>query len=101
MLEAIDQYVEREEAKHLFQQEALASWRSYQETGRHLSSDEVRAWLHTWGTGDESALPERMELDTHTLGPYPTIWHPALRCSFEQSMSRWLMHLAASHAELV
>lgn len=58
MLEAIEQYVEREEAKQLFQQEALASWRSYQETGRHLSSDEVRAWLDTWGTGDESAVPE-------------------------------------------
>jgi len=58
MLEAIEQYVEREEAKQLFQQEALASWRSYQESGRHLRNDEVRAWLDTWGTDDEAAVPE-------------------------------------------
>ena len=38
MLEAIQQYVEREEARESFKQEALASWASYQETGRHLTN---------------------------------------------------------------
>jgi predicted transcriptional regulator len=50
MLEAIQQYVEREEA--------LASWAAYQETGRHLTGQEVRTWLSTWGTEDEKAVPE-------------------------------------------
>jgi predicted transcriptional regulator len=36
MLEAIEQYVEREEAHERFTQEALASWAAYQETGLHL-----------------------------------------------------------------
>lgn len=58
MLEAIQQYVEREEARERFQQEALASWASYQETGRHLTGPEVRAWLNTWGADDERAAPE-------------------------------------------
>lgn len=58
MLEAIRQYVDREEARASFHQEALASWEAYQETGRHLTGQEVRAWLDTWGTGDEKAAPE-------------------------------------------
>ena len=58
MLEAIQQYVEREEAGESFTQEALASWAAYKETGRHLSGQEVRTWLNTWGTDDESAVPE-------------------------------------------
>lgn len=58
MLEAIQQYVEREEARERFRQEALASWTAYQETGRHLSGQEARAWLSTWGTDKESTVPE-------------------------------------------
>lgn len=58
MLEAIEQYVEREEARERFKQEALASWADYQETGLHLTGEEVCAWLSTWGTEDEKALPE-------------------------------------------
>jgi predicted transcriptional regulator len=57
MLEAIEQYVEREEAREGFKQEALASWAAYKETGRHLTGQEVRAWLNTWGTDDETAAP--------------------------------------------
>ena len=58
MLEAIQQYVEREEARESFKQEALASWATYQETGRHLTGQEVRTWLNTCGTEDEKAMPE-------------------------------------------
>jgi predicted transcriptional regulator len=58
MLNAIQQYVRREEARESFRQEAQASWVACQETGRHLSGQEVRAWLNTWGTEDERAAPE-------------------------------------------
>lgn len=58
MLNAIEQYVEREEARESFKQEALASWKSFKETGRHLSGQEVRDWLTTWGTDDERAVPK-------------------------------------------
>lgn len=61
MLEAIQQYVEREEAREGFKQEALASWKAYKETGRHLSGQEVRTWLNTWGTDNEKAVPECRE----------------------------------------
>jgi len=52
MLEAIQQYVEREEARERFKQEALASWTAYKETGRHRTSQKVRTCLNTWGTSD-------------------------------------------------
>ncbi len=58
MLEAIQQYVEREEARERFKQEAMASWVADQETGQHLTGPEVLAWLNTWGTEDEKAVPE-------------------------------------------
>lgn len=54
-------YVEREESRGRFKQEALASWTAYKETGRHLTGQEVRAWLSSWGTDDEKAIPGRHE----------------------------------------
>jgi len=58
MCEAIRDYVEREEARESFKQEALASWKSYQETGQHLTGPEVRDWLNTWGTDKETKIPK-------------------------------------------
>lgn len=58
MREAIRQYVDREEARESFRQEALRAWQHYQETGRHLTLEQVSAWLDTWGTPAETALPE-------------------------------------------
>jgi predicted transcriptional regulator len=56
--EAIQQYVEREEARESFKQEALTAWASYQESGLHLTGEELDAWLERWGTEAETELPE-------------------------------------------
>lgn len=45
MREAIRQYVDREEARESFHQEAMASWMAYRETGRHLTGEEMLDWL--------------------------------------------------------
>lgn len=58
MREAIVQYVEREEARESFKQEALASWSAYQETGRHLTGEEARTWLDSWGADGQGELPK-------------------------------------------
>lgn len=58
MCEAIRDYVEREEAREDFKQEALASWTAYQETGQHLTGQEIRNWLNTWGTDKETEIPK-------------------------------------------
>ncbi|EJL50522.1 putative transcriptional regulator [Rhizobium sp. CF122] len=58
MREALKQYVEREEARESFKQEALASWEAYQENGRYLTGAEARSWLSTWGTDTETEAPK-------------------------------------------
>lgn len=57
MLDAIRQYVEREEARESFKQEALNSWKAYQQTGLHLSGDEVEQWLADWDEEDAAEPP--------------------------------------------
>lgn len=57
ILEAIREYVEREEKREAFKQDAVNSWREYQETGLHVTGDEVIAWMETWGDENEKAAP--------------------------------------------
>lgn len=57
MREAIRYYVEHEEAKEKFKQEALASWKAYQETDLHLTHQEIKDWLNTWGTPKGKEAP--------------------------------------------
>jgi len=58
MHEAVRQYVEREEARESFKEEALASWAAFRETGRHLTGAETNAWLESWGAPDEAKRPD-------------------------------------------
>ena len=58
MREAIEQYVSREEQREAFKQEALDSWRDYQETGQQLTGHEVYRWLRTWETDAEHIAPQ-------------------------------------------
>ena len=57
MREAINQYVEREEKREAFGQDAINSWNEYRETGLHVTDEEVVAWLDTWGEENEKAAP--------------------------------------------
>ena len=57
MLEAIRQYVEREEKREAFRQDGINAWKEYQETGLHVTGDEVITWLDTWGEENEQAAP--------------------------------------------
>ncbi len=57
MQEAIREFVEREDARDRFVDEALAAWTEFRETGRHLSGSEARAWLESWGDDGGSPPP--------------------------------------------
>jgi predicted transcriptional regulator len=57
ILEAIREYVDREEKREAFQQDAKKAWQEYQETGLHVTGDEVIDWLETWGEENEKAAP--------------------------------------------
>lgn len=57
MRDAIRQYVEREEARDAFLQQARDAWQKYRETGLHASGEEVLEWLATWGEESDTAAP--------------------------------------------
>ena len=58
MREAIEQYLEREEKRESFRQEALAAWQEYQSTGLHATGEEVDTWLAKLEAGEAAPPPE-------------------------------------------
>ena len=58
MREAIAQYVEREEKREAFKQDALRAWDEYQQTGLHLTLEETDAWLAKLEAGENADLPK-------------------------------------------
>ena len=57
ILEAIRQYVDREEKRESFRQDGIAAWQAYQATGLHLTLDEADTWLATLEAGDDIEPP--------------------------------------------
>jgi len=58
MREAIEEYVEREERREKFRQDALAAWAHYQTTGLHVTADEADSWLAKLEAGKQAAPPK-------------------------------------------
>lgn len=58
MREAIAQYVEREEKREAFKQDAIRAWDEYQRTGLHLTLEEADAWLAKLEAGEDAELPK-------------------------------------------
>lgn len=57
MREAITQYVDREEKREAFRQDALRVWEEYRATGLHVSAEEADAWLARLEQGNDSEPP--------------------------------------------
>ena len=57
MVEAIQQYLEREEQLEQFRNEMEAVWQDYQLTGKTVSATEVVTWMESWFTDDERPMP--------------------------------------------
>lgn len=45
MREAILQYLDREEKRQAFRQDALLAWEAFRATGQHVTADQSDAWL--------------------------------------------------------
>jgi predicted transcriptional regulator len=58
MCEAVEQYLEREEKREQFRQDALAAWASYQTTGLHVTAEEADAWLAKLEAGKGAVAPK-------------------------------------------
>lgn len=57
MLDAISEYVEREEKREAFRQEGLRAWEEYQTTGLHATHGEADAWLAKLEEGLDAEPP--------------------------------------------
>ncbi len=57
MREAIRDYVEREEKRESFKQDALGAWEAYQQNGLHLTLEEADSWLEKLEAGEDVKLP--------------------------------------------
>ena len=58
MREAIAQYIEREEKREQFRQDAISAWNDYRATGLHVTADEADAWLAKLEDGEDAEVPE-------------------------------------------
>lgn len=57
ILEAIRQYVAREEKRELMRQDGLRAWSDYQENGLHVTHEEADAWMAKLEAGQDVAPP--------------------------------------------
>jgi predicted transcriptional regulator len=58
MIEAVEQYVSREEKREQLRADALAAWSDYQATGMHATAEEADAWLAKLEAGEDTEAPE-------------------------------------------
>jgi len=56
--EAVEAYVMAELEREQFARDADKAWQHYQETGLHATSEEVLAWVDSWGTPNELPKPK-------------------------------------------
>ena len=58
MCEAIRDYVDREEKRESFKQDALRAWEAYQTNGLHLTLEEADVWLAKLEAGEDTEPPK-------------------------------------------
>lgn len=56
--EAVYLFVEKQEAKDRWNQEATEAYNDYKTTGLHITHEELNTWLDTWGTENEQPAPQ-------------------------------------------
>ena len=57
ILDAIRQYVDREEKREAVRQDGIQAWNEYQATGLHVTQDEADAWLGKLEAGEDVEPP--------------------------------------------
>lgn len=58
MVQAIENFVSREEKREAWRQEGIAVWEEYQQTGLHLTNAEVKEWLSQLAAGNNVEPPK-------------------------------------------
>lgn len=58
LLEAVAQFLDREEKREAFHLDGLQAWAEYKITGKHVTHDEADSWLAKLESGAETTVPE-------------------------------------------
>jgi len=58
ILQAVREYVEREEKREALRQDGIRAWNDYQATGLHATAAEADAWLAKLEAGQDVEPPE-------------------------------------------
>jgi predicted transcriptional regulator len=58
MKEAVEKYITDAERREAWERDSLEALREMDETGLHVTGEEVMVWLESWGTDDEKPAPE-------------------------------------------
>ena len=58
ILEAIRQFVDREEKREAFRRDGIKAWNEYQSSGLHVTFEEADAWLAELEAGRDVDSPE-------------------------------------------
>ena len=58
ILEAIRYYLDHEEKREAFRQDAIQAWNEYQTNGLHLTDEEAHAWLSKLESGQDVEIPK-------------------------------------------
>ncbi len=57
MRQAIQEYVEREEKRQQFHQDAIQAWETYQADGLYLTHEQADQWLAQLEAGEDAEIP--------------------------------------------
>jgi len=58
LLDAVEQYVDREERREVLRVEVTEAWEDYQRTGLHVTAAEADAWMAQLESGKDAEPPE-------------------------------------------
>ena len=56
-VKAIDEYIEREEARLAYEQQAVRAYNNMQATGLHVTADELKTWVNSLNTPNPQKAP--------------------------------------------
>ncbi len=56
-IKALDEFIDKEEARLGYERQAVAAYEKLQTTGQHATADELKAWANSLGTSDAKQVP--------------------------------------------
>ena len=56
--DAVSEYLDRQDQRRSFREDAINAWADYQRTGLHVTGDEADAWLAKLEAGEIAAAPD-------------------------------------------